>query len=93
MLKHAGPGARAEVDVAMRPDALTVEVRNGPGTSRPPDVLPSHGQGIAGMRERARAFGGHITAGPAEGGGWRLTASLPVPRESRSECRVAGRFA
>lgn len=93
VLKHAGPGARAEVDVAMRPDALTVEVRNGPGTSRAPDVLPSHGHGIAGMRERARAFGGHVTAGPAEGGGWRLTASLPVPRENRPECRVSGRFA
>ncbi|TQS28529.1 sensor histidine kinase [Microbispora sp. KK1-11] len=94
VLKHAGPGARAEVHVAMRPDALTVEVRNGPGTSRPPDVLPSHGQGIAGMRERARAFGGHVTAGPAGNGGWRLTASLPVPGENRSECRrMAGRFA
>ncbi len=92
VLKHAGPGARAEVHVAMRPDALTVEVRNGPGTSRPPDVLPSHGQGIAGMRERARAFGGHVTAGPAEGGGWRLAASLPVPRESGSERRMAGRL-
>ncbi|WP_182907000.1 sensor histidine kinase [Microbispora sp. H13382] len=93
VLKHAGPGARAEVSVAMRPDALTVEVRNGPGTSRPPEALPSHGQGIAGMRERARAFGGHVTAGPAGDGGWRLTASLPVPRESRPACRKVGRFA
>ncbi|MEV7802871.1 histidine kinase [Microbispora sp. NPDC088329] len=90
VLKHAGPGAHAEVDVKMRPDALTVEVRNGPGTSRPPEALPSHGQGIAGMRERTRAFGGHVTAGPAEGGGWRLTASLPVPGGG-PHCRVAGR--
>ncbi|WP_249346998.1 histidine kinase [Microbispora sp. H11081] len=94
VLKHAGPGALAEVSVAMRQGALTVEVVNGPGERRSPEALPSHGQGIAGMRERARAFGGHVTAGPAGDGGWRLAASLPVPRESRpAACHRVGRFA
>lgn len=96
VLKHAGPGARAEVGVQLRPDALVVEVRNGPGTSRPPETLPSHGQGIAGMRARARALGGHVTAGPAEDGGWRLTATLPIPGEDEAAagtaaCRATGR--
>lgn len=92
VLKHAGPGAHAEVSVGVRPDALTVEVRNGPAPGGPPEALPSHGQGIAGMRERARALGGHVTAGPAEDGGWRLAASLPFPRRSPPQCRVTGRL-
>jgi signal transduction histidine kinase len=36
------------------------------------------GQGIVGMRERARALGGSLEAGPRPGGGFRVRASLPV---------------
>jgi signal transduction histidine kinase len=36
------------------------------------------GQGIPGMRERARALGGSLEAGPRPGGGFRVQASLPV---------------
>jgi signal transduction histidine kinase len=38
----------------------------------------SAGQGIVGMRERARALGGSLEAGPRPGGGFRVQASLPV---------------
>jgi signal transduction histidine kinase len=31
------------------------------------------------MRERAHVFGGTITAGTANGGGWTVHARLPVP--------------
>ncbi|MEW9528144.1 sensor histidine kinase [Microbispora sp. NPDC049125] len=78
VLKHAGPGAEAKITVEAGAGALTVEVRNGPGSS-PAGGLPSHGHGIAGMRERARALGGRLSAGPAGSGGWRLIASLPLP--------------
>lgn len=37
------------------------------------------GFGIIGMRERARAFGGVLHAGPVDGGGFRVSASIPVP--------------
>jgi signal transduction histidine kinase len=30
------------------------------------------------MRERARAVGGTLDAGPMAGGGWRVRATLPV---------------
>ena len=33
--------------------------------------------GIAGMRERALALGGHLAAGPATDGGFVVTAHLP----------------
>ena len=36
------------------------------------------GRGISGMRERARALGGSLEAGPRPGGGFRVQASLPV---------------
>ncbi|GAA3960660.1 sensor histidine kinase [Actinoplanes auranticolor] len=36
------------------------------------------GRGIAGMRERAVALGGTLTAGPGPGGGWRVRAVLPL---------------
>ncbi|MGW5163394.1 hypothetical protein ACWEPN_48620 [Nonomuraea wenchangensis] len=54
-----------------------MEIRNGP----PPTVierLPSSGRGLAGMRERVRALGGTLSAGPDGEGGWMLAASLPA---------------
>ncbi|NUU20977.1 MAG: sensor histidine kinase [Streptomycetaceae bacterium] len=39
------------------------------------------GHGIRGMRERARALGGELTAGPRPGGGFRVRAYLPYETE------------
>ena len=36
------------------------------------------GRGLLGMRERAELLGGKLTAGPAEGGGFRVSASIPM---------------
>jgi len=40
---------------------------------------PTAGNGIVGMRERAVALGGTLEAGPARGGGFAVTATLPAP--------------
>lgn len=77
VLKHAGPGTKARVRVRAGRDGLQVEIHN----SRPPrtiERLPSSGRGLAGMRERVRALGGTLVAGPDEDGGWLLAASLPA---------------
>jgi len=36
------------------------------------------GHGLTGMRERVEALGGRLEAGPADGGGWRVLARLPI---------------
>lgn len=41
------------------------------------------GLGMLGMRERALALGGHCSAGPAAGGGWRVTVRLPFARNEQ----------
>ncbi|WP_246080370.1 sensor histidine kinase [Nonomuraea mesophila] len=77
VLKHAGPGTKVRVSVTPSGDGLSVEIRNG----RPPadmERLPSSGRGLAGMRERVRALGGTLSAGPDGDGGWLLAARLPV---------------
>jgi signal transduction histidine kinase len=72
--RHAGPGASATVRLAREGEVLTLEVLDdGRGAAAP---VPGHG--LAGMRERAAALGGTVTAGPAPGGGFRVAARIPV---------------
>ena len=40
--------------------------------------IGNDGQGLAGMRERVRIYGGELEAGPADGGGWHVRATLPI---------------
>ncbi|MEV4303421.1 hypothetical protein [Nonomuraea sp. NPDC049624] len=77
VLKHAGAGTWVRVSLTAAPGGLAVKVRNGPPPAAPLG-LPSSGQGLRGIRERAHALGGTLTAGPAEDGGWLLTVLLPT---------------
>ncbi|MGC4765445.1 sensor histidine kinase [Micromonospora sp. DT46] len=90
VLKHAR-GARANVTLDYgQPERLTIRVADdGPGA---PDG-PAHGHGLAGMRERARLYGGSLHAGTAPGGGFTVTLSLPVGvvPPGRHEPGVTGR--
>lgn len=81
--KHA-PGAPITVALRYEPDALVVEVVN-PAAPEPVGVraggaapaVVSGGQGLTGLRERARLVGGMVHAGPTAGAGFRLAAVLP----------------
>jgi signal transduction histidine kinase len=73
VVKHARP-ASATVRVRQAQDALDVEVRDdGRG-----DGARGDGHGLQGMRERAELCGGTFAAGPAPGGGWLVSARLPI---------------
>ncbi|GAA3396410.1 sensor histidine kinase [Cryptosporangium minutisporangium] len=74
-LRHGGPGASAEVRAEVRPEGLSVCVLDdGRGAAAANDGA---GLGLLGMRERAAAVGGEVTAGPRPGGGFEVTAWLP----------------
>ncbi|WP_344535861.1 sensor histidine kinase [Streptomyces albiaxialis] len=93
VLRHA-PGAAAHVELEFAPSALRLRVLNGPAR-RPAPPSPGVGHGILGMRERAATLGGEFSAGPTPmstpmstptptptpttGGGYEVTALLPVP--------------
>jgi signal transduction histidine kinase len=75
--RHAGTGVSAEVTVGYEPGAVRVVVTDdGVGAGAPVEVS-DEGNGIAGMRARAAALGGTLSAGPAPGGGFRVEATLP----------------
>jgi signal transduction histidine kinase len=82
-LRHAGPTS-ASVSVRYHRDRLTLTVvDDGLGAARTgAEPSPGAGHGIAGMRERALAVGGELEAGPARGGGFRVSASLPFRDEA-----------
>jgi signal transduction histidine kinase len=75
VLRHGG-GTAADVRISGRLGQLVVTVsddgRGGSG-SKP-------GRGLLGLRERVALYGGSLDAGPRPGGGWRVRATIPLPR-------------
>ncbi|MGW2198730.1 sensor histidine kinase [Streptosporangium sp. NPDC001682] len=76
--RHA-PGASVTVALDYGPRALTLRVTDSGGNA-PGENLGS-GNGVPGMRERASALGGTLTAAH-HGRGFRVEARLPIPEES-----------
>ncbi|MFD6979849.1 sensor histidine kinase [Streptomyces sp. NPDC059956] len=74
--KHA-PGAPITVELRYEDDSLVVEIANGPAAGPGAGEVVSGGQGLTGLRERARLVGGMVYAGAAEGGGFRVAGVLP----------------
>jgi signal transduction histidine kinase len=78
IVRHA-PAAHVSVRVARQAGMLTVEVSDdGPAASVPPD-----GNGIRGMRERARAVGGTVWVSVREPSGLVVRADLPLVEGGR----------
>ncbi|MET9305375.1 sensor histidine kinase [Streptomyces cellulosae] len=78
--KHAaGRGVRVGLDWGG--GRLTVTVSDDGGAPAGPPALSDRppGYGLIGMRERAAAVGGELTAGPRPEGGFLVTARLPLP--------------
>ncbi|SDD05166.1 sensor histidine kinase [Glycomyces harbinensis] len=80
VFKHASGIKRAEASLEYRDNGLAVTVSNtgdrvdAAGTAR----------GLAGLAERAAAFGGTMVAGPEALGGWRVSLWLPRNGKERT---------
>jgi signal transduction histidine kinase len=75
-IKHGGC-APTDVRVHYRADAVEVLVSDrgrGPVDAR----LTGGGQGLVGMRERVRMYGGELRAGRRRGGGFEVAVRLPL---------------
>ncbi len=77
-LKHA-PERPVTVRISYTPAALRVDIGDATsGAGEAADGESADGFGLIGLRERTRAVGGRLTAGPTAGGGFRVVADLPT---------------
>jgi signal transduction histidine kinase len=80
--QHA-PGAPITVSVDHDRGAVLLRVANGPGGHpAPPAGEHRPGHGLTGMHERVALLGGSLTAGPEPGGGFVVSAVLPLGETS-----------
>ncbi|MEU4338055.1 histidine kinase [Micromonospora lupini] len=79
---HRYGDGTAELAIEFTADAVTVEVTNQ--ISVPGPHHPGSGFGLLGMRERAAAAHGTLTAAPVEGGRFRVYAVLPADEHTIS---------
>ncbi|NIH70017.1 sensor histidine kinase [Modestobacter marinus] len=79
VLRHSRAGT---VTVDLAEDgvrAVLTVTDDGRGAHDPVTVLgTTPGSGLAGLRERVGALGGDLVAGPVDGGGYRLQATVPL---------------
>lgn len=73
-VRHGGPGP-IRVRLGWADGGLALEVSNEGGDNSPQD---GSGYGLVGMRERARSCGGRLHAVARPGGGFAVSATLPV---------------
>ena len=78
-LKHA-QASHADVTLRYGPDELQLEIRDdGRGVSENDGL----GHGLVGVRERVKIYGGEMSSGPANGGGFVLRTRLPLEEPGR----------
>jgi signal transduction histidine kinase len=75
-LRHAGASSAA-VTLSYADTDLRLEITDD-GDGSGDSASQGAGHGIAGMRERAAAARGTLEAGPRPGGGFRVSARLPL---------------
>lgn len=72
--RHASGASSVRVQLEKKAGLVELTVTDDGRTT----MTSGEGFGIVGMIERAELVGGRLTAGPAIGGGWQVTALLPA---------------
>jgi signal transduction histidine kinase len=80
VLKHAR-GTRASVVLRYGEAGVELSVHDDGHGAEP---ALAHGHGLIGMRERVALYGGTLSAGPSEGGGFAVHAVIPVGSGTRA---------
>jgi signal transduction histidine kinase len=81
--KHGGAGARVKVLITWAPESLDVLIIDHGGGGEKAESL-SGGFGLTSMAERAALHGGHLQAGPSDGG-YTVRLRLPLATMPRTE--------
>ncbi|MFC8532993.1 sensor histidine kinase [Streptomyces sp. NPDC057249] len=82
VLRHGDP-RHCLIRVGVTADTVVLQVENDGATPAgtapsPTSASDGPGSGLAGLRERLAALDGSLEAGPAKGGLFRLTATIPL---------------
>ncbi|WAZ19108.1 sensor histidine kinase [Streptomyces cinnabarinus] len=86
--KHAGTGS-ARVSLAWHHDRVAITVADD-GREARTAADPPPGYGLIGMRERATAVGGRLSAGRRPEGGFLVSTQLPFPPTKDTSRRADG---
>lgn len=78
VIKHAGRPVRAAVKVTYGPRQIRVEVTDDGRGASTAELSSNIGHGLVGMRERVELFHGTLHTGPRSGGGFRVSATIPL---------------
>ncbi|WP_026818122.1 sensor histidine kinase [Arthrobacter castelli] len=77
VLKHAGPQAKASVELRWNGRGLSIDVFDDGRGAAADRNRDGPGQGIRGMTERVKLYDGTLTAQPKTGGGFSVSAMIP----------------
>ncbi|MCW6004781.1 sensor histidine kinase [Micromonospora sp. CPCC 205371] len=77
VLKHANASA-VTVTLTFDDNRLSVRIRDDGHHTSTAEGSPGTGQGINGMRERAKLYGGRLTAGPLPHRGFEVVLAVPI---------------
>ena len=81
MIKHAG-ATSVRIGVVHTAGAVELDISDdGCGPKAGADVERADGHGLAGMRERLALYGGELHAGARVGGGFQITARIPIDED------------
>jgi signal transduction histidine kinase/phage shock protein PspC (stress-responsive transcriptional regulator) len=75
---HHAPGASAEVVIGYHRTSLAVRITDDGPVQGHRSTTGGGGHGLVGMRERVAMLGGRLSVGPADAGGFVVSAQLPI---------------